>query len=140
MEAFSLSLLDMQRENMLQVRLKTQSKRMKNVRQQQILSCKHHSAVLPGARKDAFSGQNNLYSAPAMCQTLLGAARHCLIYSSFYLNFIEKKKKPKLIRLKQSIKTKPNTPAAHLFVDLVFQSIDVAFLQKALCFLQLVLH
>lgn len=139
MEAFSLSLLDMQRENMLQVRLKTQSKRMKNVRQQQFLCCKHHSAVLPGARKDAFSGQNNFYSAPATCQTLPGAARHCLIYSSFYLlNFIEKK--PKLIRLKQSIKTKPNTPAAHLFVDLVFQSIDVAFLQKALCFLQLVLH
>lgn len=87
-----MSLLDMQRENMLQVRLKTQSKRTKKRETAApFLCCKRHSAALPGARKDTFSGQNNLYSAPATCQTLPGAARHCLIYSSFYLNFIEKK-------------------------------------------------
>lgn len=70
---------------------------------------------------------------------LLRVLLDTLIYSSFYLNFIDEE--TKLIRLKQSIKTKQNTTsAAHLFVNLVFQSIDVAFLQKALCFLQLVLH
>lgn len=84
-----MSLLDMQRENMLQVRLKTQSKRTKKRETAApFLCCKRHSAALPGAWKDTFSGQNNLYSAPA---TLPGAARHRLIYSSFYLNFIEKK-------------------------------------------------
>lgn len=128
--------------------IKSSVKTNEKTEREAILRYELHSEAFLEALKDALSRtESTQHQSHVRLYWLL--PRHCLIYSSFYpLNFIDEETKQIIYLNSRGPKTKPNLrttlkgcqTAAHLLINLVFQSINMALLKKPLCFLQLVLH